>query len=225
MATEELPVTLAVSLHAPNDALRETMIPINARYPLARGHRRRARDRTPPRSSGDVRVRVHRGRQRCPRARRRAGRAARTARAARHPREPDPAQPHRRVRRPGRHRAPYPARSPIGSPPEGSHRPSGATGAPTSTPPAGSSESGRTGTRGPCRQECTGERVPVPQSVTAPDPRERHDPLLHPGVLRPHRQWRARGDHPDLRRPGRRRVRHRQREAVGLRARAGQRRY
>jgi 23S rRNA (adenine2503-C2)-methyltransferase len=34
MAAEELPVTLAVSLHAPNDALRETMIPINARYPL-----------------------------------------------------------------------------------------------------------------------------------------------------------------------------------------------
>jgi 23S rRNA (adenine2503-C2)-methyltransferase len=34
MAQEELPVTLAVSLHAPNDALRDTMIPINARYPL-----------------------------------------------------------------------------------------------------------------------------------------------------------------------------------------------
>src|SRR6478609_1472103 len=34
MAEEELPVTLAVSLHAPNDALRDTMIPINARYPL-----------------------------------------------------------------------------------------------------------------------------------------------------------------------------------------------
>ena len=34
MADEELPVTLAVSLHAPNDRLRDTMIPINARYPL-----------------------------------------------------------------------------------------------------------------------------------------------------------------------------------------------
>jgi 23S rRNA (adenine2503-C2)-methyltransferase len=34
MAEEALPVTLAVSLHAPNDALRDTMIPINARYPL-----------------------------------------------------------------------------------------------------------------------------------------------------------------------------------------------
>jgi len=34
MADEALPVTLAVSLHAPNDRLRDTMIPINARYPL-----------------------------------------------------------------------------------------------------------------------------------------------------------------------------------------------
>lgn len=34
LAEEELPVTLAVSLHAPNDRLRETMIPVNKRYPL-----------------------------------------------------------------------------------------------------------------------------------------------------------------------------------------------
>src|SRR3954470_16813121 len=34
VAQRDLPVTLAVSLHAPNDALRDTMIPINARYPL-----------------------------------------------------------------------------------------------------------------------------------------------------------------------------------------------
>jgi 23S rRNA (adenine2503-C2)-methyltransferase len=34
LAGEELPVTLAVSLHAPNDALRETMVPVNKRYPL-----------------------------------------------------------------------------------------------------------------------------------------------------------------------------------------------
>jgi 23S rRNA (adenine2503-C2)-methyltransferase len=34
MAQEQLPVTLAVSLHAPNDKLRDTMIPINARYPV-----------------------------------------------------------------------------------------------------------------------------------------------------------------------------------------------
>jgi 23S rRNA (adenine2503-C2)-methyltransferase len=34
LAGEDLPVTLAVSLHAPNDALRETMVPVNRRYPL-----------------------------------------------------------------------------------------------------------------------------------------------------------------------------------------------
>jgi 23S rRNA (adenine2503-C2)-methyltransferase len=35
LAREELPVTLAISLHAPDDALRETMVPVNRRYPLA----------------------------------------------------------------------------------------------------------------------------------------------------------------------------------------------
>ncbi len=35
LATEKLPVTLAISLHAPDDELRNTMIPINRRYPLA----------------------------------------------------------------------------------------------------------------------------------------------------------------------------------------------
>jgi 23S rRNA (adenine2503-C2)-methyltransferase len=35
LATETLPVTLAISLHAPDDELRNTMIPINRRYPLA----------------------------------------------------------------------------------------------------------------------------------------------------------------------------------------------
>ncbi len=35
LATESLPVTLAISLHAPDDELRNTMIPINRRYPLA----------------------------------------------------------------------------------------------------------------------------------------------------------------------------------------------
>jgi 23S rRNA (adenine2503-C2)-methyltransferase len=32
---EELPVALAVSLHAPNDALRDTLVPLNRKYPLA----------------------------------------------------------------------------------------------------------------------------------------------------------------------------------------------
>jgi 23S rRNA (adenine2503-C2)-methyltransferase len=34
-ATESLPVNLAVSLHAANDALRDELVPINRRYPLA----------------------------------------------------------------------------------------------------------------------------------------------------------------------------------------------
>ncbi|MGQ0744630.1 MAG: 23S rRNA (adenine(2503)-C(2))-methyltransferase RlmN [Acidimicrobiales bacterium] len=35
LAEQDLPVTLAVSLHAADDSLRDTMIPINRRYPLA----------------------------------------------------------------------------------------------------------------------------------------------------------------------------------------------
>jgi 23S rRNA (adenine2503-C2)-methyltransferase len=34
MATEPLPVNLAVSLHAANDALRDELVPVNRRYPL-----------------------------------------------------------------------------------------------------------------------------------------------------------------------------------------------
>jgi 23S rRNA (adenine2503-C2)-methyltransferase len=35
LATESLPVNLAVSLHAANDALRDELVPVNRRYPLA----------------------------------------------------------------------------------------------------------------------------------------------------------------------------------------------
>jgi 23S rRNA (adenine2503-C2)-methyltransferase len=35
LARERLPVTLAVSLHAPDDALRSRLVPLNHRYPLA----------------------------------------------------------------------------------------------------------------------------------------------------------------------------------------------
>ncbi|HLJ08040.1 MAG TPA: 23S rRNA (adenine(2503)-C(2))-methyltransferase RlmN [Acidimicrobiia bacterium] len=35
LATERLPVTLAVSLHAPDDKLRDELVPLNRRYPLA----------------------------------------------------------------------------------------------------------------------------------------------------------------------------------------------
>ena len=34
LATEDLPVNLAVSLHAANDDLRDELVPINRRYPL-----------------------------------------------------------------------------------------------------------------------------------------------------------------------------------------------
>lgn len=34
LAAEKLPLTLAVSLHAPDDALRDTLVPINKKYPL-----------------------------------------------------------------------------------------------------------------------------------------------------------------------------------------------
>ena len=36
LAEEKLPVTLAVSLHAPDDALRERLMPVNRAYPLAK---------------------------------------------------------------------------------------------------------------------------------------------------------------------------------------------
>jgi 23S rRNA (adenine2503-C2)-methyltransferase len=35
LAAEDLPVNLAVSLHAANDTLRDDLVPINKRYPLA----------------------------------------------------------------------------------------------------------------------------------------------------------------------------------------------
>src|SRR5207249_4967647 len=35
LARERLPVTLAVSLHAPDDELRERLVPLNRRYPIA----------------------------------------------------------------------------------------------------------------------------------------------------------------------------------------------
>ena len=35
LATEGLPVTLALSLHAPDDELRDTLVPVNSRWPVA----------------------------------------------------------------------------------------------------------------------------------------------------------------------------------------------
>lgn len=36
LAAEDLPITLAVSLHAPNDTLRSELVPLNEKYPVAR---------------------------------------------------------------------------------------------------------------------------------------------------------------------------------------------
>ena len=52
LAAETLPVNLAVSLHAANDELRDELVPINRRYPLADAGRRlrrlRGRQRPAP---------------------------------------------------------------------------------------------------------------------------------------------------------------------------------
>ena len=72
---DECPVALAVSLHAPNDALRDRLVPVNRKYPLARA----ARGLQPlPREGAarlhHLRVRDARRRERRRRARARAGR-------------------------------------------------------------------------------------------------------------------------------------------------------
>ena len=97
LATEALPVNLAVSLHAADDELRDELVPINRRYPLstlmdACAGYLQAKGR---RLSFEWALidGVNDRRQR----RRAAGRAVPEPAAAR-PREPHPAQPHARLR-------------------------------------------------------------------------------------------------------------------------------
>ena len=52
--TRPLPVNLAVSLHAANDALRDELVPINRRYPLDAAARRRAASTSTPRAGGSA---------------------------------------------------------------------------------------------------------------------------------------------------------------------------
>ena len=63
---EDLAVNLAISLHAPNDALRSRLVPLNEKYPLAdlmaACREYIARDQAP----ADLRVRADRGRERQP---------------------------------------------------------------------------------------------------------------------------------------------------------------
>ena len=80
LADEALPVNLAVSLHAANDELRDELVPINRRYPLAapgRGLRALPRGQEP---AAVVRVGADRRRQRPRHRRRRAGRLRPAAR-------------------------------------------------------------------------------------------------------------------------------------------------
>ena len=62
---DECPVALAVSLHAPNDALRDRLVPINRKYPLAEpAGRVRALPRARAARFRHVRIRDARRRQR-----------------------------------------------------------------------------------------------------------------------------------------------------------------
>ena len=89
-ARRDMPIRLALSLHAPEDALRSKIMPVNDRYPLARGARGVRGVLRPPPPDGLRRVRDARGRQR----RLRPGRAARAAaRPAEVQAQPDPLQP------------------------------------------------------------------------------------------------------------------------------------
>ena len=89
LAKEGLPLTLAVSLHAANNATRDELVPLNRRYPLERlrrGVRILDRDHV---ASSELRVGPHRRGERHRPGDRRAGALRRAAARAR---QPDPAQ-------------------------------------------------------------------------------------------------------------------------------------
>ena len=101
MATEPLQVNLAVSLHAPNDELRGTLLPINQRYPIRRGDGRNWGIHPAHQPPCHVRVRDDGWYQRHPPTGRGAcgpAQAATQPNRRRHvPRKPHPAQPGCRV--------------------------------------------------------------------------------------------------------------------------------
>ena len=97
LASEALPVNLAVSLHAADDALRDELVPINRRYPLVDADGRLLRLPARQGSPALVRVGAHRRRERPQRRRRRPHRAVPEPPAAR-PREPHPPEPHAGLR-------------------------------------------------------------------------------------------------------------------------------
>ncbi len=64
LAGEGLPVTLALSLHAPDDGLRDELVPVNTRFTVDAGPGRRPALLRHDRAPGEHRVRAHPGRQR-----------------------------------------------------------------------------------------------------------------------------------------------------------------
>ncbi len=92
------PIRLAFSLHAPTDALRSRLMPVNDRYPLEDVVAECRPPRRAARPEGVRRVRAPRRRERLRRAGRRAGAAPRPEGLQG---QPDPLQPDRHVRRLG----------------------------------------------------------------------------------------------------------------------------
>ena len=136
---EGIPVTLALSLHAPDDELRNELVPINTRWSVdeALDAAHRYYEATGRRVSH--RVRPDPRHQRPGLARRPAGREAQPARPWLGPRQPDPAQPDARLEVDGvtaRRRAAV-RRARCG--PTASRRRSATPAARTSTAPAASS--------------------------------------------------------------------------------------
>ena len=97
LAAEGIPVTLALSLHAPDDELRNELIPINTRWKVDEALDAAYRYYEVDRAPGVHRVRADQGHQRPRLARRPARREAQRPRPRLGARQPDPAQPDARV--------------------------------------------------------------------------------------------------------------------------------
>ena len=164
LAARPLPVNLAVSLHAANDALRDELVPINRRYPiddlLAACADYLARQGPPD----QLRVGDDRRRQRPASRRRRAGRAVPAAAPA-GPRQPDPAQPDAGLPDRRARRRDGCTSSATGWRRSASTPPCAATAAPTSTPPAASSRR-----RQPVARISSRRRAPYGYGLTGAPP-------------------------------------------------------
>ena len=94
LATEGLPVTLALSLHAPDDELRDELVPINTRWNVEEVVERRLGVRAGDQAPGLDRVHPDPGRQRPGLPRRPAGQGAAAPRQlGLGARQPDPDEP------------------------------------------------------------------------------------------------------------------------------------